>query len=166
MEARISISGEKSFFLEFRQRFDDRLDALREKLELLRTSENTRIVDEMGSYLTASGIHGRAKEICGDLSGKYRLQNHSAYYGEISYDVYDPADFETGIAKLFARGFMRHGFSCCEAIHAIEKDAQTVLEGFQTEFNSQVQDEILANIVELIQQLLPKLRDLGMLHSA
>lgn len=166
MEARISISGEKSFFLEFRQRFDDRLDLLREKLKFLRTSENTGIVDEMGNYLTASGIHGRAKEICGDLSGKYRLQNSSAYYGEISYNVYDPSDFETGIAKLFAKGFMRYGFSCCEAIHAIEKDAQNALERFQTEFNSQVQDEILASIVEPIQRLLPKFRALGVLHSA
>ena len=117
------MSGEKSFFLEFRQRFNDRLDALREKLELLRTPENTGIVDEMGSYLTVSGIHGRAKEICGDLSGKYQLQNASAYYSEISYDVWDPSNFETGLAKLFAKGFMRYGFSCCEAIHAIEKDA-------------------------------------------
>ena len=43
---------------------------------------------------------------------------------------------------------MRYGFSCYEAIQAIEKDTQATLNNFQADFNSQIQDEILANIVE------------------
>lgn len=116
MEACMSVSGNSGMVQEFRRRFDNRLNALREKLELLRTSENSATVDEMEHYLTASGIHSKAKEVCGSLSGKYRLQQSSTYYAEISYDAWDPSDFETGVAKLFAKGFVRHGFNCYDAI--------------------------------------------------
>ena len=63
IDVRTSISGSGSFCQEFRQRFDRRLDALREKLEVLRTPENTAVVDELEDYLTASEIHKKAKEI-------------------------------------------------------------------------------------------------------
>lgn len=166
MECRMSVSGSSSFYREFRQRFDHRLDALREKLELLRTPENIAIVDEMEGYLTASEIHKNARKICGDPSGQYSLQPASAYYGEISYDAWDLSDFEEGLSKLFAKGFIRHGFSCYEVIQAIEKDAQVALDSFQADFNTQMQDEILSSIVEPVQKLIPKLRDAGVLRSA
>lgn len=166
MECRMSVSGSGSFYQEFRQRFDRRLVVLREKLELLRTPENAATVDEMEGYLTASEIHKKAKGICGDLSGKYSLQPASAYYGEISYDAWDPSDFEEGLAKLFAKGFIRHGFSCYEVIQAIEKDAQIALDSFQADFNTQMQDEILSAIVEPVQNLIPQLRDASVLRSA
>lgn len=153
------MSGDKSFFFAFRKRFDDCLEVLCEKLELLRTPENAVIADELRNCLIASKIHGKVKEICDDLSEKYRLQSAGTYYDEIRYDVRDPSDFEAGLAKLFAKGFMRYGFSCCEAIHAIEQNAQSVLEGFQADLNSQIQDEILASLVEPTQRLLPKLRE-------
>lgn len=137
-ECRMSVSGSSSFYQEFRQRFDRRLAILREKLELLRTPENAAIVDEMESYLTASETYKKAKEVCGDLSGQYSFQPASAYYGEISYDVWDPSNFEEGLAKLFAKGFIRHGFSCYEVIQAIEKDAQVALDSFQADFNMQM----------------------------
>lgn len=166
MESRMSISGSSSFYQEFRQRFDHRLNALRENLELLRAPENAAIVDEMEGYLTASEIHKKAKEICGGLSGQYSLQPASAYYGEISYDAWDPSDFEEGLAKLFAKGFIRHGFNCYEVIQTIEKDAQVALNSFQADFNTQIQDEILSSIVEPVQKLIPQLRDAGALRSA
>lgn len=166
MDARMSVSGNSSVCHEFRQRFDHRLDALREKLKVLRTPENTAAVDEMERYLTASEIHKKAKEICDELSGKYQLQAASAYYDAISYDVWDPSDYEEGLAKLFAKGFVRHGFNCYEAIRAIETDAQAALDGFQIAFNTQMQDEILERIVEPVQRLLPKFRDVGVLLSA
>lgn len=165
-ECRMSVSGSSSFYQEFRQRFDQRLNALREKLELLRTPENAAIMDEMEGYLTASEIHKKAKAICGDLSVQYSLQPASAYYGEISYDAWDPSDFEEGLAKLFAKGFIWHGFNCYEVIQAIEKDAQVALNGFQSAFNEQMQDEILSSIVEPIQKLLPRFRDATVLRSA
>lgn len=165
-ECRMSVSGSGSFYQEFRQRFDHRLDALRGKLELLRTPKNAAIVDEMEGYLTASEIHKKAKKICGDLSGQYSLQPASAYYGEISYDAWDPSDFEEGLAKLFAKGFIRYGFNCYEVIQAIEKDAQIALDSFQADFNTQMQDEILSCIVEPVQRLLTKLRDSKATHSA
>lgn len=87
MDVRTSVSGNGSFCQEFRQRFDRRLDALREKLEVLRTPESTAVVDEMESYLTASEIHKKAKKMCGELSKGYQLQGTSAYYDAISYDV-------------------------------------------------------------------------------
>lgn len=166
MDTRTSVSGGGSFCQEFRQRFDRRLDALRKKLEVLRTPENTAVVDEMEGYLTASEIHKKAKEICGELSTEYQLQAASAYYDAISYDVWDPSDYEEGLAKLVAKGFVRHGFSCYEAIRTIETDAQTALDGFQTAFNEQMQDEILERIVEPVQRLFPKFRDAGALRSA
>lgn len=165
-ECRMSVLGSSSFYQEFRQRFDQRLDALREKLELLRTPENASTVDEMEGYLTASEIHKNAKKICGDLSGQYSLQPAGAYYGEIRYDAWDPSDFEEGLAKLFAKGFIRHGFNCYEVIQAIEKDAQVALDSFRADFNTQMQDEILSTIVEPVQKLIPKLRDAGVLRSA
>lgn len=148
MEARMSTSGDSSFFQEYRQQFDCRLDALRGKLELLRTSENATILDEMEQYLTASEIHRKAKELCGNLARGRQLESANVYYTEISYDVWDPSEYEEGFAKLCAKGFMRYGFSCYEAIQAIEKDTQATLNNFQADFNSQIQDEILANIVE------------------
>lgn len=166
IDARTSVSGSSSFYLEFRQRFDRRLDALREKLEVLRTPESTAVVDEMESYLTASEIHKKAKEMCGELSKGYQLQGASAYYDAISYDVWDPSDYEEGLAKLVAKGFVRHGFSCYEAIRAIETDALAALDGFQATFNEQIQDEILERIVEPVQRLLPKLRDSAVRRSA
>lgn len=166
MDAHMSVSGRSSICQEFRQRFDHWLDALREKLELLRTPENTAAVDEMERCLTASEIHKKAKEICDELSGIYQLQAVSAYYDAISYDVWDPSDYEEGLAKLVAKGFVRHGFNCYEAIRAIETDAQAIFDGFQTAFNTQMQDEILERIVEPVQRLLPKLRDAGALLSA
>lgn len=166
MNARTSISGSNSFFLELRQRFDRRLNTLREKLELLRTPENAAIIDEMEGYLTASAIHQKAKEICGDLATEYFLQTASVYYSEIDYDTWDPSDYEEGLAKLFAKGFVRHGFNCYEAIRAIEKDAETALNNFQAAFNTQMQDEILSRMVEPVQKLLPRLRDAGVLRSA
>ncbi len=104
MEACVSASGSNSMVQEFQQRFDNRLNALREKLELLRTSENSAIVDEMERHMTAYTIHVKAKEVCGSLVQKYYLQKNSAYYAEIGYYVWDPSDFETGVAKLFAKG--------------------------------------------------------------
>lgn len=166
MDTHISISGSSSFFLEFRQRFDHRLNTLREKLELLRTPENAAIVDEMEGYLTASVIHQKAKEICGHLAAEYTLQAASVYYNEIDYDAWDPSDYEEGLAKLFAKGFVRHGFNCYEAIRAIEKDAETTLNNFQAAFNTQIQDEILSRMVEPVQKLLPRLRDAEVLRSA
>lgn len=165
MERRMSVSGSSSFYQDFRQLFDHRMDTLREMLELLRTPENAAIVDEMEGYLTASEIHKKAKEICGDLSGQYLLQPAGAYYGEISYDAWDPSDFEEGLAKLFAKGFIRYGFNCYEAIRAIEKDVQTALDGFQMDFNTQIQDEILSLIMEPIQRILPRLWDSITAHS-
>lgn len=165
MDARTSVSGNGSFCQEFRQRFDRRLDTLREKLEVLRTSENAVVVDDMGGYLTASEIHKKAKEICAELSSRYQLQATSAYYDAISYDVWDPSDYEEGLAKLFAKGFVRHGFNCYEAIRVIETDAQTALDNFQTAFNEQIQDEILERIVEPVQRLFPKFRDARALRS-
>lgn len=166
MDAHMSVSGRSSICQEFRQRFDHRLDTLREKLELLRTSENAAVVDEMESYLTASGIHGKAKEICGDLATEYSLQPVSMYYDEIGYDAWAPSDYEEGLAKLFAKGFVRYGFNCYDAIRAIEKDAETALDRFQVDFNTQIQDEILSTIVEPVQRLLPRLQDTEVLRSA
>lgn len=166
MDARISISGSSSFYQEFRQRFDHRLNALREKLELLRTPENAAIVDEMEGYLTASRIHRKAKEICGNLATEYSLQASSVYYSEIGYDTWDPSNYEEGLAKLFAKGFVRHGFNCYDAIRTIEKDAETALDRFQADFNTQIQDEILSTIVEPVQRLFPRLRDADALLSA
>ena len=154
MEARMSISGNSSICQEFRQRFDRQLDVLREKLELMRTSENAVTVDEMEGFLTVSEIHRKAKEICDDISGKYSLQAASAYYDEIGYDAWDPSEYEEGLAKLVAKCFMRHGFNCYEIIQSIERDAQTALDGFQADFNTRIQDEILSCIVEPVQQLL------------
>lgn len=166
IDARTSVSGSGSFCQEFRQRFDRRLDALREKLEVLRTSENTVVVDEMEGYLTASEIHKKAEEICAELSSRYQLQAASAYYDAISYDVWDPSDYEEGLAKFFAKGFARYGFDCYEVIRTIETDAQAALDGFQTAFNEQMQDKILEKIVEPVQRLFPKLRDSAVLRSA
>ena len=166
IDARTSVSGSSSFYLEFRQRFDRRLDALREKLEVLRTPESTAVVDEMESYLTASEIHKKAKKMCGELSKGYQLQGTSAYYDAISYDVWYPSDYEEGLAKLVAKGFVRHGFSCYEAIRAIETDAQAALDGLQAAFNEQMQDEILERIIEPVQRLFPKLRDSTVRFSA
>lgn len=166
MNTRMSVSGNSSFYLEFRQRFDHRLDTLREKLELLCTPENATIIDEIERYLTASAIHQKAKEICSDLATEYSLQAASVYYGEIDYDTWDPSDYEEGLAKLFAKGFVRHGFNCYEAIRAIEKDAETALNAFQTNFNTQIQDVILSTIVKPVQKLLPRLRGAGVLRSA
>lgn len=157
MDVRTSVSGSGSFCQEFRQRLDHRLDALRGKLEVLRTPESTVVVDEMEGHLTASEIHKKAKEICAELSSRYQLQAASAYYDAISYDVWDPSDYEEGFAKLFAKGFVRHGFNCYEAIRVIETDAQAALDGFQTAFNEQMQDEILERIVEPVQRLVVQL---------
>lgn len=159
MDTRVSISGSSSFFQEFRQRFDRRLNALRERLELLRTSENAAVLNEMERYLTASEIRQKAREVCSDLAAKYSLQAASVYYYEITYDVWDPSDYEEGLAKLFAKGFMRYGFSCYDAIRSIETDAQTALDSFQADFNTQIQDEILSRIVEPVQRLFPRFRD-------
>ena len=166
MDARMSVSGSSSFYQEFRQRFDHRLNALRGKLELLHTPENAVIVDEMEDYLTASGIHGKAKKICGDLAAEYSLQPASVYYDEIGYDAWDPSDYEEGLAKLFAKGFVRHGFNCYDAIRATEQDAETALDRFQADFNTQMQDEILSAIVEPVQRLFPRLCDADVLRSA
>ncbi len=144
----------------------NRLYALREKLELLRTPENSAVVDEMERHMVASTIHTKAKEIRGSLAEKYHLQKNSAYYSAISYDAWDPSDFETGVAKLFAKGFMRYGFNCYDAIRAVEEDAQNALNEFQEDFNSQMQDEILESIVEPIQTLLPRFRTSEILQSA
>lgn len=156
-ECRMSVSGSSSFYQEFRQRFDHRLDALREKLELLRTPENAAIINKIASHLIASEIHRKAKKICGDLSAKYLLMPTSTYYSEISYDAWDSSDYETGVAKLIAKCFMRHGFNCYEVIQSIERDAQTALDSFQADFNAQIQDEILSCIIEPTQQLLSHL---------
>lgn len=163
MKARMSTSGGSSFYQEFRQRFDHRLNALREKLELLHTAENAAIVKRC---LTASEIHQKGREICGDLAMKYSPQAASVYYGEITYDIWDPSDYEEGLAKLFARGFMRYGFSCYDAIRSIETDVQTALDSFQMDFNTQIQDEILSRIVEPVQRLLSLLRNSDALCSA
>ena len=53
------VSGNSSFYQEFRQRFDHRLNALREKLELLRTSENAAVVDEMAASSSTSSSSSR-----------------------------------------------------------------------------------------------------------
>ena len=156
-ECRMSVSGSSSFYQEFRQRFDHRLDALREKLELLRTPENAAVINKIASHLIASEIHRKAKKICGDLSAKYLLMPTSTYYSEISYDAWDSSDYETGVAKLIAKCFMRHGFNCYEVIQSIERDAQTALDSFQADFNAQIQDEILSCIIEPTQQLLSHL---------
>lgn len=166
MEACMSASGNSGMVQEFRHRFDNRLNALREKLKLLRTPENSAVVDEMERYMAASGIHNKAKEVCNSLTEKYRLQKNSTYYSAIGYDTWDPSDFETGVAKLFAKGFVRYGFNCYDAIRAVEEDAQTALNGFQEDFNTQMQDEILESIVEPVQALLPQLRDSEVLQSA
>ena len=165
METCISTAGNSSFFQEFRQRFDYRLDSLREKLDLLRTPENTAIVDEMADYLMASEIHRKAKAICDDLSERYSLQAASVYYGEISYNAWDPSEFETGIVKLVAKCFTRYGFSCYEAIQAIEKDAQSALDYFQADFNTQMQEEILSCIIEPMQRMISRLRDTKTMRS-
>ena len=61
---------------------------------------------------------------------------------------------------------MRHGFNCYDAIRATEQDAETALDRFQADFNTQIQDEILSTIVEPVQKLLPRLRDADALLSA
>ena len=72
--------------------FPDR--EIRMTLIMRRESENAAVVDEMEGHLIASGIHGKAKEICGDLATEYSLQAASVYYNEIGYDAWDPSDYE------------------------------------------------------------------------
>ena len=120
----------------------------------------------MERYLTVSKMHQKAREVCDDLAAKHSLQAANVYYEEITWDVWDPSDYEEGLAKLFAKGFMRYGFSCYDAIRSIETDAQTTLDSFQADFNTQIQDEILYRIIEPVQRLFSQLRDGEALRSA
>ena len=149
--------GEKSFYHSFQKHFDARLEALKEKLEALRTPENAAVVDEIEAYMTASRIHAKAKGISDALAGRYPLPELNRYYDKINYDSYDPSGSETGLGWLVGKAFIRHGYNCFDAIRAIEEDAVALLNRFQDDFNTQVQDEILAGIVEPVQALLPRL---------
>lgn len=85
------------------------------------------------------------------------LEQTVSTYDRISYDAWNSSDYEEGLAKLFAKGFVRYGFDCYDAISIIETDSQTALDRFQADFNAQMQDEILAGIVEPVLRLCAKL---------
>lgn len=157
MAERTRTPGEKSFYHSFQKHFDARLGALKEKLEALRTPENAAVVDEMENFMTASKIHAKAKEISDALAERYPLPDLNRYYAKISYEAYGPSDNEAGLAWLVGKAFIRHGYNCFDAIRAIEEDAVALLNRFQDDFNTQIQDEILAGIVEPLQALLPRL---------
>lgn len=158
MAARTHAPEDGSVYQSFKRHFDARLDDLKKRLEAIRTLENSAIVDEMELYMTASKIHAKAKKISDSLTGVYPLRDSGDYYAQISYDAYDPSAGETGLAWLIAKGFIRYGFDCFEAVRGIEEDAGAALNKFQADFNAQIQGEILVNIVEPIQALLPQLR--------
>ena len=141
-----------------KRHYDARLEGLRERLEAMRTPENSATMDQIRLYLTASVIHGKARKLSDSLAGVYRLRGIGDYCDRIRYDAYDPGTGEAGLARLIGKAFTRYGFTCYEAIRAIEEDTQAALNKFQEDFNSQIQEEILVGIVEPIQAILSRLQ--------
>ena len=158
MAARTHAPGEGSVYHNFKRHYDARLEGLRERLEAMRTPENSATMDQIRLYLTASVIHGKARKLSDSLAGVYRLRGIGDYCDRIRYDAYDPGTGEAGLARLIGKAFTRYGFTCYEAIRAIEEDTQAALNKFQEDFNSQIQEEILVGIVEPIQAILSRLQ--------
>lgn len=155
--ARITGVGLDSFYNEFKRHFDARLAALKEQLETLHDPANAQVIEAMLRHMTASPIHKAAGERCKALSKEHPLPAFDDFRSEIVYDVWDPSDFEEGVAKLIAKGFVRHSFDCNEAIRTLEIAAETALSHFREDFNAQIQEEILSHIVEPVEALLPQL---------
>ncbi|MBR2928350.1 MAG: hypothetical protein IKC24_04245 [Oscillospiraceae bacterium] len=148
-----------SVYQAFQNNFDKRLDVLKNYLRQFRNAQTACITDQMDRYLIASKIHEAAQRISEQLYSEYILQNTESYISGICYTTDDPSRFEDGIAKLVAKAFTRHEYDCLDAIYSLETDMRDRLENFQRSFNAQIQQEILASIVEPILTLLPKLSD-------
>lgn len=154
---RASRSG--SFYSGFKESFDRGLNWLRKCVKELRSASTVVVTDKMDSYLTASKIYEKAKDVNEKLSSKYSLSSVNRHTSDIEYETHDPSEYEEGFSKLFAKAFKSYGFNCFNAIYKIQEDAISNLEAFQEDFNDEMQDEILIKIVEPIQDLLPQLRE-------
>ena len=144
IDAHWQLSGSKSFYSDFKQYFDRQLEVIQEHLEALYTPETAAVIEKISTYLPESTIQAKAKQIIDSLAKEYRLPGIERYYSRICYDVWDPSDFEEGLAKLFAKAFKRYGFDCFDAIRAIEEDAENVLETAREKFNAEIRQEMIS----------------------
>jgi hypothetical protein len=160
MNEHFSDGNGDSVYASYIRDFDNALDRLRKLLQSLRTPATAEIIDEIGACLTASGIHKKARQLSGHLKTSCHLDGLDSYITKIRYDVNDPSEMEDpGLFKLIAKGFTRYGFETLDVSHSVERDAREKLNALQNDFNSQIHEEVLIDIVGPVQKLLPRLKD-------
>lgn len=136
------------FLMQFKAHFVSRLAELKERAEACRTTENAAEINAILDLLVPDEVFQRTDEIHEVLSKRYILPPENVYKRLISYEKYDPAEYETNpAAKLAAKLFVRHGYDLLDAIHRLEADATNILRQYKNAFDAQAALEIERSII-------------------
>lgn len=152
----------------FQAALNRRLSDLRAALGLCRTVSTAAVVNRIMSHLDGAAILEAVDTANQDLCLHYALPTAESYFSKISYDVYDPSEFEEGIGKLIAFFFIRHGYDLLPAVQALENDVNELLRGYQAAFQALAQAEIERSILSPVQSKLPLLQNVvegGVFHE-
>lgn len=113
----------------------------------------------MTALLTTADFLQKAAQTYENLETKYRLGSIGTYKSDITYDSWDPSEFETGFAKLIAKAAVRYGYNILSAVQAMERDGTACLNDYQEEFNYTIEGLLASTYVEPLEALLPHLYD-------
>lgn len=152
--------GENSVYADCARQLDSRINNVKDEFSKLRNSKTASILNEINKYLSKTKVLDQMKSKNEQLAEKYTLPSVSNFIGEISYDVWDPSEFETGLAKMFAKAFKRYGYDIGSAIDSMCNSGREELSAYVDDFVGQFNDAIERYIVEPIQELMPDLGDI------
>lgn len=152
--------GEKSIYKSLADSLDSQLRGRKTELSKLRNSQTTAVLGEIEQYLTKTKVIDEIDPVYDRLTDKYHLPVSGGYNSQIEYEVWDPSEFEDNLlAKAFAKGFKRYGYTINSAVDSITNDGNEKLKDFEEDLTGEFNSLIDKYIIDPIQKLLPKLWD-------
>lgn len=149
----------KSFVTGLDSLLSARLSHLKDVLGQCRAEHSAALVNRILPLLTPDAVISDIQSFNDELKARYTLPPVETYYTQISYETFDPSEFEEGLFKLMAKAFTRYGYNLYDAVNRMESDARRAIEDFRNDLNAHVKISINKHIISPIEDKLPLLRE-------
>lgn len=151
--------GEDSIYKDCAEQLDARIKNVKESLSKLRSSKTIVILNQINDHLSKAKVLDEMEKKNDQLAEKYALPSVSNFTSEIDFSIWDPSEYEEGLAKFLMKANKRYGYDINSAVDSISDTAREQLGYFAEDFVGQFNDVIERYIVDPIQKLLPELGD-------
>ena len=162
----VSTSSGNSFYMDFRDKYINKLQEIGPIIDDLRTEENKEIWIEIRDLLRPDAVMNELKAFCEREGSNYRLKSCIIYMNSsssIEYTDIEEDENEGSIAKL-VRGVAlkatktpRYSYTIDQ--NPLDSDFEQISDEFWKSFQSEAKTKIISKVVDPIQKLLPQLID-------